>query len=85
MCWRVFVIEQEQAAKTNDSLAIQIECADRRATCRSQANEIEMVGTPGEMRVPVVPTRMEKGHALPRDRIKRMRSVRFGAVSSLAG
>ena len=81
----MFVIEQQQAAETYDPLAIQIKCADRRATRRRQSNEIEVIWAPREMLVPVVPTRMEKRHALPCHGIECVRLVRFGAVTSLAG
>ena len=56
---RVLVIEDKHVAKTNNTCAIQIEFTNGRAACWRQADEAEMVRTPGEMFMPTVPARMK--------------------------
>lgn len=67
------------------ALAVQIEFPDRGAACRSQANEIEVIGTPGEMLAPVVMTWMKERNCAARCRVEGMRLVGFGAVATLTG
>ena len=82
---RVFAVEQQQAAKSDHALAIQIEFSDGRAACRGQADEVKLVGTPGEMFVPVVPARMKERNHSARRGIKAASFVGFGTVASLTG
>jgi hypothetical protein len=67
------------------TLAIQIKLPDCRTTCRSQADEIKMIRTPGEMLMPIVMPRMEERNLAARRRIEGMRLIGFGAVAALTG
>jgi hypothetical protein len=65
--------------------AVQIKRPNRRPTRRSQADEIKMIGTPGEMPMPIIMPWVKEQNLTTRCRIDRMRLIGFGAIASLTG
>lgn len=71
----MFAIEQKQATQVDDTFAVQIKLLNGCTSGRSQADEFEIVGTPGKMREPIVISRVKERNHSPRSRINGVRFI----------
>ncbi len=69
----------------DDAFAIQLQFPDGRAACRSEADEVEVIGAPGKMIMPIVLARMEERNRPARRGIERTHFIGLGTVTPLAG
>jgi hypothetical protein len=85
MQWWVFTVKQQQKAKPDDALAIQVKLTNGCPSCWSQPNEMKAIGVPGEVLMPIVLPWMEERNRPTCSRIGRISFVVFGSITSLTG
>lgn len=71
--------------KIDESLTIQLQCFDRRASYRRYTNESSEIGIPREMLVPLLPSGMKQRHQFSALRIKSFDLVCFVIIATLTG
>lgn len=65
----MLVESYQHAAQVDDLFAIELQCHDRSTSGRGDADDLQVIITPGEVRKPMMPARVKQRHDAARERI----------------
>lgn len=85
MLWRMFVKSEQHAAQIDDFLAVELQRGHCGAPGRSESDDLQIIGAPGEMLTPLLATWMKQGKEFPGERIARPGLCMFVIVAALTG
>jgi hypothetical protein len=81
----MLAIQDEKFSQIPYPCSIQVKLMNRPASRRGDANQKQMVRTPGKVLIPLVLSRMKEPYPLPCRRVKSKNFVGLRSIASLAG